>query len=100
MIYKRKNAVNVSIGDRYEQLVLIEDLGMIGNIRMGKFKCDCGEICQKSISNVFRGKTKTCGHLYEQLNNGKRLEAKRLLKEQTEEGFFDYDAFVKSDFIF
>lgn len=98
MLYKRKNAVVVNIGDRHEQLVLLEDLGMVNHVRMGRFQCDCGVVCDKSISNVFRGKIKTCGHLFEQLNNGRRYAAIKKI-EQTEEGFFNVDEYFKSDFI-
>lgn len=94
----RKNSRIIPTGTKFNQLTYLEDLGLIGRNRIARFKCDCGVICEKIVANVTNGKTQTCGHLFEQLNNGNRLRAKKLFEEQTE-GFFDYDAYVKSDFI-
>jgi hypothetical protein len=96
---KRKDRRIIRVGEKYGQLELVEDLGMVGRDRLARFKCDCGKVVVKHVRNVVSGKTQTCCHLYERLNNGNKLESKEYIEEQ-KEGFFNVDDYYKSDFIY
>ncbi len=60
------NKVNVKIGDKYNKLTIIEDLGYHtttgGNkLRIMKCKCECGNIKNVLLNELRTGKTKSCG---------------------------------------
>lgn len=60
------------IGDRYNNLTIIEDLGVINKCRKVIAKCDCGQSKEFYLSHLRRNHTKSCGCLRE--NNGQELE--------------------------
>ena len=94
----RKDKVTIEPGTKFNQLEFLEDLGLVGRNRVARFKCDCGLICEKVLVNVVRGKTQTCGHLLDSISTRTREKAIKYL-EDTKDGFFNYDLYVKSDFI-
>lgn len=55
----------VSIGDRFERLVVlnIEDTTRSGNHRYARVRCDCGKEKDVRIANLKYGATKSCGCL-------------------------------------
>ena len=95
----------IEVGQRFGRLKFIKDLNTIRisktqTIRIALFSCDCGNKKELAVHNVLHGKTKSCGCLVK-THNGLTTTTQRKLKiePKIKEGFFDYDAYVKSDFI-
>ena len=49
------------IGERYNKLLVIEEVGKQGNCRMFKCLCDCGNTTIVSMNNIRSGKIVSCG---------------------------------------
>ena len=53
----------VKPGDVFGRLTLIRITERVGTSRMAVFSCDCGSVVTTYLSNVIRGKKKSCGCL-------------------------------------
>ena len=52
-------------GERHGLLVFLEDLGINKDHRsIGRFRCDCGNTCEKELARVNSGNTRSCGCLW------------------------------------
>ena len=94
----KKGITNMQEGDVFGELTYIKHVGYYKHNAIGEFLCSCGAICEKPITNVVHGQTLTCGHIQESRGIG-TFKAKKKYTEEKQEGFFDYDAYVRSDFI-
>jgi hypothetical protein len=66
--------INVSIGDRYGRVVLIEELNKAkkeprGYARVFLCKCDCGNTKEISFNSLRTGNTRSCGCLKREVNS-------------------------------
>ena len=93
----KSSTSNLKEGDVFSELTYIKQVGSYKNNAVGQFKCSCGVVCEKIISNVVHGTTKSCGCVLE--GTGNRARAKTTYLDEKKEGFFDVDAFYRSDFI-
>lgn len=57
----KKNTKALPIGEKFNRLVVLEDLGIIGRRRMCLAQCDCGVVKKFRWDGVFSGETKSCG---------------------------------------
>jgi hypothetical protein len=52
-------------GERHGKLVFVEDLGIDARHHsIGRFLCDCGNVCVKTLAYVRNGDTRSCGCLW------------------------------------
>lgn len=60
--------INLPINSKYGRLTTIKCLNILNNRNriVWEFKCDCGNICQKSASDVIRKRIQSCGCLGEE----------------------------------
>ncbi len=57
--------IEVKIGERYEHLTVLCDAGVViknngKRYRVVSCKCDCGNVCQKTLYGLRSGKSKRC----------------------------------------
>ena len=50
----------INVGDKFNMLTVIKEVGKINNDRTFLCKCDCGNEKEIQLSNL-KGKTKSCG---------------------------------------
>lgn len=92
-------------GTRFGRLKFVRDLRTVRvaehrTIRIGLFSCDCGNEKELAVHNVVNGKTKSCGCIRNIKSGVVNPTTERKVKTHlVEEGFFDVDAFFRSDFI-
>lgn len=84
---KREKLI-ANIGETYNHLTLLEYLGYSSGNKIGLFRCDCGAVVEKAITNVIYGGTKSCGHLLKTIGDHQNLRNKYIDKK---EGMFDWD---------
>lgn len=63
--------LRINKGEKYNNLTVIKESGKNkSGQRLFIFKCDCGRIIEKSLNDVRRGHTKSCGCLKTNYNHG------------------------------
>jgi hypothetical protein len=85
----RKEAIySLKGGEVFNELTFIRYVGKHHGNEMGEFRCSCGVVSEKVVSNVIRGEVKSCGHL----STNKRQFKQRVV-EKKKEGYFSFDDF-------
>ena len=57
-----RKVINIQIGARFGQRVVLEDIGIIGEHSYVRCRCDCGNIRDVSKANLIAGTSVSCGH--------------------------------------
>lgn len=52
--------------ERYGRLTVLQAVFVLEGKSKTKFRCDCGKITEKVNDDVVRGKTQSCGCLYQE----------------------------------